>query len=233
MKYRCPYCHEELGGEKVKACPSCGKSMRYAVRRTPVERREDKRKIRGMERDADRQAELFKAPPSFAFLHKPRFLLWVVFGLFLIGFILIKSSQNAEPKYQEQMEEKAQRQVDSLAIALARYHHHTGQWPEGTNLNALIFNDGAPGWNGPYLASRLQLPIDEIARDPWKEGFLYERGTNSLPRISSKGADQTAGTADDIFAAPQSFILTDMSWTNEWVEAEERLPVRVKVLPQK
>ncbi len=230
--YRCPYCHEEMGEEKLPQCPKCGKSMRYALRRTPAQRREDKRKLRLMEKNALRKKSAFDVEKATSFLRSPRKAIWAVFILAMLGFLLFRASQHTDTQREDVALALAERQLNVMATALARYHFHTDEWPSNeAGLNALIADDGAPGWFGPYLNDPRRLPVKKLPLDPWKQQYVYSL-TNDVVLLFSKGSDMVAGTADDVRPDPKSFVLTDMSWTNEWVSAEERLPIRVRVMPQ-
>ena len=232
MAYRCPYCHEMIGVNKLPSCPSCGRMMRYAERRTTAERRDDKRKIKLMEREALRRRSAFDVEKMAGFLGNPRKALVAVFAVLLLAVLGYMAFQPGRGIEEAKREEVAERHLNTLAVALARYRFHTGQWPStNAGLDALIHDDGAPGWDGPYLADRLQLPVQQVAPDPWKEPYVYGLDEEGGVILFSKGADMTAGTASDLRPDPQSFVLADMSWTNEWVGAEERLPIRVKILP--
>ena len=230
MIYRCPYCQQEMGAEKLPACPSCGRKMNYKERRTPAERRADKLKIKMLEREALQKRSAFDSVATSNFLRNPRVLLWAVFILALLAFMIYKASQQSDPT-EDIRRARMQIRVDTIAIALARYHFHTGQWPpEHVGLNALIRDDGSEGWFGPYITDHRQLPLQEMNLDTWQQPYVYRLNEDGKPILFSMGPDMTADTADDIHANPAAFKLTDMRWTNEWVRAEERLPIRVNIM---
>ena len=225
MAYRCPYCHETIGEKKLAACPSCGKAMRYAQRRTQTERRERERKLKLMERETLHKRSAFDAEKAESILQSPRKVLWVVFILGVVGWLLFKGSSGTEVVVAEsRRHETTLRHLDALATALARYHFHTETWPStNAGFRALFDDDGAWGWDGPYL----DKPLSKIPRDPWKQPYVYTLDENGAPILFSIGSDGIAGTDDDIHASPSAFVLTDMSWTNEWVSAERRVDVVV------
>jgi len=230
MAYRCPYCHEDIGDKKLPSCPACGKAMRYAMRRTPTERRDDKRKLRLMEKQALRKRSAFDAEKVEGILQSPRKVLWIVFILGVVTFLFFKSmAPSTEIVTEGFRQHRADFHLNTLATALARYHFHTGQWPStNTGLNALLFDDGAPGWDGPYLNNPRQMPVEKIPLDPWRQPYVYTLDTNGVPVLFSQGTDGIP-----IYPDPKAYVLDDMSWTNEWVSAEQRKPIRVNVLPAK
>ena len=232
MIFRCPYCQHEMGEEKHPLCPACGKKMRYAERRTPAQRREDKRKIRLMEKEAVRKRSAFDVEKTANLLRNPRVAIWAVFVLALLGFMLYKASSGQYNANTSARQTTAERHLRTLANALARYRFHTGQWPPAnTGLMALIQDDGTEGWFGPYLANWQQLPVSKVVNDPWGQPYAYALDARTNVVLFSAGPDKTEGTADDIHADPAAFVITDWSWTNEWVSAEERLPIRVNIMP--
>ena len=229
MAYRCPYCHEPIGEKKTASCPSCGKAMRYAARRTPAERRERDRKLKLMERETLHKRSAFDAEKAESILQSPRKVLWIVFILGVVGWLLFKGSGAATVNIEEsRRHEKAQRDLDALAMALARYHFHTDAWPSTNAGFRALFDDDdhAWGWDGPYL----DKPLSKIPRDPWQQPYIYTLDESGAPIIFSPGPDGIAGTEDDIIANRGAFVLTDMSWTNEWVNAERRVDV---IVPRK
>jgi len=238
MIYRCPYCQHEMGAEKLPACPSCGRKMNYRERRTPAERREDKLKIKLIEREALQKRSAFDAVATSNFLRNPRVLLWAVFVLGLLAYLMYQASQGVDFTTRAQIA-KAQKELNVLAGALAWHHIHTGHWPSThAGLKALLRRpdetpewDGTAGWYGPYLLDRLDLPTRIVPYDPWGQPYVYGIATNGAVVLFSKGPDMVSGTGDDIWADPKSFIITK---TNQWVSAEERLPrvIPVNVVPQ-
>ena len=75
---------------------------------------------------------------------------------------------------------------------LVTFQQDVGKFPTSTeNLSALVSNPGSSSkWAGPYLEA------DDI-KDDWGTDFQYEL-TSKGPKLTSAGADGTAGTADDI-----------------------------------
>ena len=76
-------------------------------------------------------------------------------------------------------------QIERIAQAVERYRVDCGEYPE---LNALVVNQGAAGWKGPYLK--------EVPLDPWGRPYVYFRSSDSAPpEISSYGRDGKPGGA--------------------------------------
>lgn len=106
--------------------------------------------------------------------------------------------------------------LDALAIALGRYHYHTGQFPtEEEGLFILASTQVVKaGWNGPYIHG------GRILRDPWKHDYVYiPGGDGAAPSLFSMGPDGMPGTNDDILANPALFDepFRDTTWTKDWV----------------
>lgn len=85
----------------------------------------------------------------------------------------------------------ARTQVHNLTNAVELYYLDTGGYPKADKgLSALVANDGAPGWNGPYLKSQSGLT------DPWGHAYVYEANAGSF-RILSLGRDGAPGGAGE------------------------------------
>ena len=229
MIYRCPYCQMEIGEEKLPKCPECKRELNYKKRRTPAQRREDKLKIKRMEKEAMRKRSVFDVKEAASFLQSPRKALWVVFGVAMLGFLLVKLLPDRGDGREAWFYQKAENDLNNMAIAMARYHFHTGQWPStNVGLIALSQNDGTPGWNGPYINNFQKIAYKELPPDPWKNPYVYRLDANGKPVLFSQGTNGVA-----IFPDSKNFIMTDVSWTNEWVTAEERCPRFIDEIPQR
>ncbi len=106
--------------------------------------------------------------------------------------------------------------LDALAVALGRYHYHTGQFPTEEEGLAILASTQVvkAGWNGPYIHG------GRILRDPWKNDYVYiPGGPGETPALFSAGPDGAPGTSDDILCNPALFDepFRDTSWTKEWV----------------
>lgn len=81
----------------------------------------------------------------------------------------------------------ATRDAEAIAKTLDRYKTDCGVYPDTRKgLNALLFDDGSTGWNGPYLT---RPPVDR-----WGRPYLYFLSDGS-PEIVSYAADGKPGGA--------------------------------------
>ena len=81
-------------------------------------------------------------------------------------------------------------QVESLATTLEAYALDNGRYPNSNEgLEALVRKpDGAPNWNGPYLAK------NKLPKDPWGNDYQYRApGEHGPFDIWSYGADNAEG----------------------------------------
>ncbi len=53
--------------------------------------------------------------------------------------------------------------VETIAVAIKKYHRHTGSYP--TRLDALVTDPGVEGWRGNYLIS--------IPETPWGGTYVF------------------------------------------------------------
>jgi len=84
----------------------------------------------------------------------------------------------------------AKTQVESLATTLEAYALDNGRYPNSSEgLEALLQKpDGAPNWNGPYLAK------NKLPKDPWGNDYQYRApGEHGPFDIWSYGADNAEG----------------------------------------
>ena len=72
--------------------------------------------------------------------------------------------------------------VETIAVAIKKYHRHTGEYPTG--LDALITDPDVEGWRGSYLES--------IPETPWGGNYVLHQDTykvgiaESHPRVPEK-----------------------------------------------
>jgi len=78
--------------------------------------------------------------------------------------------------------------IGAVGVAVDMYEVDTGRFPAG--LNALLENDGAPNWHGPYLRSP---PVDA-----WGTALNFQSTGESTFKITSAGPDKAMGTGDDL-----------------------------------
>jgi general secretion pathway protein G len=77
--------------------------------------------------------------------------------------------------------------ISAVGVAVDLYEVDTGRFP--ATLNALLDNDGAPAWHGPYLRTP--------AVDAWGTPLSFSAGENTF-KIASAGPDKAPGTPDDL-----------------------------------
>jgi len=218
MRYRCPYCHADLGENKPSACPSCGKQMRAASARTPEEQRTRRRARYRIHRDALAGLAKIRAAPDPRALYGPRVLLGAVIVLACLGSLLIgltdRRSRAPDPGIPHR---RALRELDVLATALGRYRFHVGRWPlpQPHGLLRLCNDYRERGWIGPY--------ISHLRADPWQNPYRYGLNDDGTVALFSMGPDGIANTADDLRPDPAAFDV-GTEWTNGWVRATDRLP---------
>lgn len=80
----------------------------------------------------------------------------------------------------------AQAQVELFGAALDQYRLDVGKYP--AQLEDLVRNPGAQGWDGPYLKK------SEIPKDPWGNPYQYKNpGQHGDYDLWSYGADNAPG----------------------------------------
>ena len=222
MTYRCPYCKQDLGATLLARCPRCGKIMIVPEQNLTEKHRAKRRAFERIAREYEqKKIELEGVVPPTLF-RNPKFYFGVIVLLTLVGASLFTATDKAVRRVKMSPPMRALRNLDVLAEALGRYHFHTGQFPDREQgLAALADDPHVPKWNGPY--------IRQFRKDPWGTPFVYEPGTNGLPKLFSCGPDRKPGTPDDLTADPARFE-PGTDWTNGWVSADQRLP-GVRVLP--
>ncbi len=227
MRYRCPYCHADLGTQKAPVCPSCGKQMRFVSPRTPEEQRKRKRALYRIDREAQAKLSEIRTAPNPRLLYSPRVLLGAVLILACIGSLLIgMSNRRAQAPDPGIPHRRALRDLDVIATALGRYRFHVGRWPapKPHGLFSLCNDYRDPGWIGPY--------VSHLRPDPWQAPYHYDVTADGRVVLFSLGPDGVTGTADDLRPDPASFDV-GTAWTNGWVRAADRLPgVRIYKPPQ-
>lgn len=195
FRFRCPFCHTELGKEiKSPRCPACGRVMRLPpgiLRRDPRERRA---RLDQIHRDAEkrRREAVGLRPPYLG--NRLAILLPALAIMTVLGLLLALRSRRhvagtATPTLDRIV---ADSELDVLGTAIQQYFRDTGKFPEpATGLPALIANPGLSGWEGPY--------ITHLRHDPWGQPYRYAL-SNGFPAVWSAGRDRQNGTEDDLFA---------------------------------
>lgn len=72
--------------------------------------------------------------------------------------------------------------VETIAVAIKKYHRHTGRYPTG--LDALVTDPGIEGWRGKYLVSIPETPWGGryiLLQDKYKVGIAKNH-----PRVPEK-----------------------------------------------
>lgn len=144
------------------------------------------------------------------------FYVVVLLGLMLLASVFMTLTGKGGKARVSKDSIVVRKSLDALAIAIGRYHYHTGQFPtqeEGLFILASTQVVKA-GWNGPYIHG------GKILRDPWKNEYVYIAGENgNPPSLFSAGPDGEPGTGDDILANPALYDepFRDTSWTKDWV----------------
>jgi general secretion pathway protein G len=109
----------------------------------------------------------------------------------IVGSRFVGQSQNARIK-------AAQTQAENLKLALNRFEVDVGRFPTSSEgLRVLIEkpNDGAKGWQGPYLDG------SAIPRDQWDNAWNYRQPgqhRSDSYDLWSNGPDGKEGGGDDI-----------------------------------
>jgi general secretion pathway protein G len=215
MKLRCPYCRQIL--EKAAAlCPHCKKTMAIPdnfIQLTPSQKKE-------ILSDIDRKARLERMELGQTDMLSGTRMMRAGFGLVLLliaggllaGKLMTTSTSAGLPGGAIKRLEKAQRELDTLYIALHMFKTNYARFPtteEG--LKALVINPGLTNWTKNI--------VTEVHPDPWKRPYIY-RSTNDSFILYSRGLDGKDGTDDDL--APT--ILQFGSDTNTPPETEPEKP---------
>lgn len=217
MRYKCPYCDDPIPEiPRNGHCIHCGRVMRVPSPTTPEERGHRQRRIERIRFEADKRIAEISHVSDGRVLRSPKVLFGFMLCMMILGVSLMRRPALLPRAIKESPNEIAQRQLNTLAAALGRYHFHVGDYPPGgVGLTGLLNNPGAKGWNGPY--------INQLRRDPWQTPYQYKYVSNSLPQLFSHGPDTRPGTSDDLHAAPMAFDPGE-DWTNGWVRAIHRQP---------
>jgi general secretion pathway protein G len=127
---------------------------------------------------------------EFNFGRKPSHILLLLGVMVVVGGLLIKGPSKPSGSSANPALSTAERETTTLRAALEVFRIECGRYPTAEEgLYALVHNPGSFGWQGPY--------VNMIHPDPWMEAYVYE-SSNGVVRLSSKGPDRLAGTADDI-----------------------------------
>jgi general secretion pathway protein G len=116
----------------------------------------------------------------------------------LIGILLTFIMRNVFQAADSAKADQAKIGMNMLIQDLQRFRLDNNKYPTSEQgLNSLLSNPGGDikNWRGPYTE-------DNKLNDPWGVAFQYESDGRSV-KMTSAGADQQMGTADDIVYPPQ------------------------------
>jgi hypothetical protein len=185
--------------------------------RSSEERREAKRKINAIRREADAAHMALIRPVNAKALRNPRLL----FGLFALlifsGAIVVNilfrspATQAVKAESVQGMRNRALKNVKVLAVATTMFRIDTKMWPRYTEQHPYgvwetRMDYGAPGWRGPY--------VKWISNDPWDNPYVYVPSNSPFiaPTILSCGPDGKPHTEDDITSLPEDFTCDKGQW---------------------
>lgn len=200
--------------------------MTYTPKKAPSDAALRRRRKRQIRREAERRVAEMKVTPTLREIYAPKVIFGLIFVLAIIGGLLVnKVSRTVKEDPDRPIPHLvAIRSLDNLATALGRYKMHVGEYPTTKQgILALNLDPGVKGWNGPYLVA--------LNTDPWGRDYIYERGTNTIPRLFTRGPDGEIGTRDDLYPGVESFD-PGTDWTNGWLRKEDRLP-SIQLDPEK
>lgn len=183
--------------------------------KNPNQHKSNKAAVKAIAREYElKKAALTGGAPNLK--KGPLFYCVVIFGLLIVGGLVLSASRNGVGFGKRRIERKpmqAQKSMASLAIALGRYKFHTGEYPSTSEgLAALAAKSWRKhGWDGPY--------VNHIVNDPWGNAYVYEtRPEGGHPVLYSKGPNGRAGDDDDVLPEQSMFDepFRDTTWTNGW-----------------
>jgi general secretion pathway protein G len=76
--------------------------------------------------------------------------------LILIAIVVVIGVLSFPPWLEQRKVSTADIDVETVAVAIKKYHRHTGEYP--TSLDALVTDPGVEGWRGNYLESVPETP---------------------------------------------------------------------------
>ncbi len=144
-----------------------------------------------------RVAQLSRAPFAAA-AQAGMSMIEIMIVISLIGILLTFIMRNVFQAADSAKSDQAKIGMNMLIQDLQRFRLDNNKYPTSEQgLNALINNPGGDvkNWRGPYTE-------DNKINDPWGVPFQYESDGRTV-KMTSAGADQQMGTADDIFYPPQ------------------------------
>jgi len=103
----------------------------------------------------------------------------------LAGIVVV----NLSGRQEQAMIRSTRASIAAISTAVDMYEVDTGRFPSG--LGALVNDDGAPNWSGPYLKG------GRVPQDAWGQAFSFQQSGNTY-KVTSGGPDMGIGGADDI-----------------------------------
>lgn len=206
-KFKCPYCQKVIGEKPKSTCPFCKKKMRVPVTFLPKEKREKyEERARNIRKHREqKQQEMVEAPISDSiFSRKPLIVMFCIAVLAISGAMLaIKTDKVFNAGRPTLREDKAERQVSVLFVALKNFKKEIGRYPtEEEGLKALVINPGITYWTHPFVSL--------IKPDPWMQNYVYRLTEETNAIVFSCGKDRLPDTDDDIYPS--------LSIVNELIE---------------
>lgn len=116
-------------------------------------------------------------------------LIEVLLVVAILGILAGVVVVNFSGKQERSMIQATRASISAICTAIDVYETDTGRFPGG--LGALVENDSAPNWHGPYIRSG-GVPVDA-----WGTAFGYQPGENTF-KVTSAGPDRQMGSGDDI-----------------------------------
>ena len=116
-------------------------------------------------------------------------LIEVLLVVAILGILATIVVVNVSGRREEAMRQATRASIANICAAVDLYEVDTGTYP--SSLQSLVQNsDNAPNWHGPYVKGSLPT-------DAWGTPFGYSQSENSF-KVTSAGADKTAGSGDDL-----------------------------------
>jgi type II secretion system protein G len=198
IKLRCPYCAYIFEPHAGTSCPQCKRVMHIpAIFRSETRPRRKQGFAEHRKLDTGIKGSGLGAQVNDFLIsrRRSRFLIWVLFLLFMLGFLLIRQLYLPSHPFgfhstRPPPEERTMDDLQNLQGALELFKAHCGRYPtteEG--LKALECQPGNLQWRGPYI--RRLLP------DPWKSPYVYVT-SNQIYSLLSAGPDRRVKTPDDL-----------------------------------
>lgn len=193
--------------------------------RSAEERREAKRKIEAIRRQADAAHMELVRPVNTKALRNPKVLFGLLAALLFSGALVLNilfrapARQAVDKESVQGQINRALKNVRTLAVATTLFRIDTHMWPRYTEKHPygvweVRMDYDVPGWKGPY--------VKWISNDPWDNPYVYEPSDSPFkaPTIFSCGPDGLPHTEDDIRSEPEDFSCDKGDWRPQVETAE-------------